>query len=59
MSEQELTISPPQIADTPENWDSASQGYTEKVAPFLIEKRYGNGLISISNTATIGSGYAA
>ena len=37
MTEQQLTISPPQIADTPENWDSASQGYAEKVAPFLME----------------------
>lgn len=23
--------------DTPENWDSASQGYSEKIAPFLME----------------------
>jgi len=37
MSEQQLTTSPQQIVDTPESWDSASQGYAEKVAPFLME----------------------
>jgi ubiquinone/menaquinone biosynthesis C-methylase UbiE len=37
MSEQQLTSSPQQIVDTPENWDAASLGYAEKVAPFLME----------------------
>jgi len=31
-------MSDQQIIDTPENWDVASQGYAEKVAPFLMEK---------------------
>ena len=37
MSEQQVTSGPQPIADTPENWDAASQGYAEKVAPFLME----------------------
>jgi len=37
MSEQQLTASPQQIVDTSENWDAASHGYAEKVAPFLME----------------------
>ena len=30
-------MSEQQIIDTPENWDAASQGYAQKVAPFLME----------------------
>jgi len=37
MSEQQITTPPQAIVDTPENWDAASQGYAEKVAPFLME----------------------
>jgi len=37
MSEQQITTTPQQIVDTPENWDAASQGYAENVAPYLME----------------------
>jgi len=37
MSEQQILTSTQQIVDTPENWDAASQGYAEKVAPYLME----------------------
>ena len=37
MSEQQLITTPQQIVDTPESWDAASEGYAEKVAPFLME----------------------
>ena len=37
MSESHITTPPQPIVDTTENWDAASQGYAEKVAPFLME----------------------
>lgn len=37
MSELKLTSSQSQLTDTPENWDAASAGYAEKVAPYLME----------------------
>ena len=30
-------MSDQQIIDTPENWDEASQGYAEKIAPVMME----------------------
>jgi len=37
MSEQQVATTTQQIVDTPENWDKASQGYAQKVAPYLME----------------------
>jgi ubiquinone/menaquinone biosynthesis C-methylase UbiE len=37
MLEQQVPTSTQQIVDTPENWDAASHGYAEKVAPYLME----------------------
>ncbi len=37
MSEQQVNTSTQQIVDTPENWNKASRGYAEKVAPYLME----------------------
>jgi ubiquinone/menaquinone biosynthesis C-methylase UbiE len=37
MLEQQVLTSTQQIVDTPENWDAASKGYAEKVAPYLME----------------------
>ena len=37
MSTLQVTTSPQQIVDTPQNWDEASRGYAEKVAPYLME----------------------